>query len=376
MKTPLALLLLALSLPAVAGTPKAPEAPRSGAAPAEPPSVAVEEPSGYWTSSNGVSWWGDVKSRRSITLVDDLPRLREICMVPPAADWVTEGATPEVEEKYLLLLSRLNLSLDSARGSHIKPGRLSRCGVASPGREAYLGEYSNTFNGVNPEEIRKRTNFAGCRAGLDKVKGHPKYASQGNVLPNVGLIVMETVNALLKSKNPGTVRMALGVVQELANGDKFADTLESMVKDKGLTAKVNINPEMTGKETLTLRVYAMRALAATNPTERTAKLLALVWHDSSEPEDVRVGALRAFSFVVEDARLEKPLFPFLNPLMGLNADENDKKDEAGPKAKLSELGDAAYCVASGWPREKRDFAKKGLDWDGNAGTPIKKSKSK
>lgn len=370
MRPPLSLVVLLCAAPAFAGEAKLP------ANVAEPASVAVEEPSGYWNASNSVSWWGDVKSRRSITLVDNLPSLREICMVPPAADWVTEGATPQIEEQYLLLLFRLNMSINDARGSRLPQGigRIGRCGVHSPGRYAALAEYANYWNGVGNAEAQKRFNFSGCRSDWNPVKGHPKYASQGKNKPLLSVTVIETVNMLLKSKNPGTARMALGVVQELTNGDKFVDTLESMVKDKTLTTPITISPD-SGKETMPLREYAMRALAVTNPTERSAKLLALIWHDDKEDEATRAAAMRAFEFVVEDGHLQKELFPFVNPLMGINMDENDKKDEAGSKAKLSALGEAAWCAATEWPQEKREFARKGLDWDGNS-VPVKKAPAK
>lgn len=360
MKTPLALLALCLSLPAAAQN-------KAQAVPAEPTSKAVEEPPVYWHSSNSVSWWGDVVGRTSITLVDDLPRLREICMVPPAADWVTEGAKPEIEHQYLILLSRLAYSLNEARGTRINIGRIGRCGVRSFAKQAYLGEFANTWFGSNSQEIKQKTNFNGCLSDSNPahVGGPWKYASRGKSRPSPSLMIVETVNALLRSKNPETVKTALSVAQEIAPSDKWLDTLETMVKDKSLTAEITIQPEGEGKETLTLRAYAMRALAATNPTERTAKLLALIWHDDKEDPKARAAALRAYSFAVEDAHLEKTMFPLLNPLIGLYMDENDKKEEAGAKGKLSEVGEAAECAKDGWPKEKQRFAAKGLDWDGN-----------
>jgi hypothetical protein len=39
--------------------------------------------------------------------------------------------------------------------------------------------------------------------------------------------------------------------------------------------------------------------------------------------------------------------------------ENDKKEEAGAKAKLSELGNAAFCAAERYPQELRAKARKG-----------------
>ncbi len=368
MRTPLALLVLLFASAARAGVP-------TPVPVTEPTSKAVEEDSGYWHSSNSVSWWGDVVSRRSISLVDPFPSIRQICMIPPAADWVTEGAQPAVEAQYLLLLLRVNGAIEEARGSAWNVGSGSRCGVTAYPKEAKLMEYTITWSGSMAQSIKDKTRFNGCISAVSKVAGHPKYASQGKNMPPVGEMVADTVNLLLKSKTPETQSLALSVAQELVNGDRFVDTLEAMVKDKSLTAKITISPN-NSPETLTVREYAMRALATTNPTERSAKLLALIWHDEQEEEAMRAAAVRSFAFVVSQAKLHKELFSFLNPLMGINMDENDKKDAGGSAAKLSQLGDAAFCAGSVWPKEKRDFAKQGLDWDGNSGSAKPKAKTK
>lgn len=372
MKPPLSLLILLLASSVRAGTAKP-------AAPPEPTSAVVEEPS-YYYHTNKNSWWGDVVSRRDIYLVNDIGDLNDLCYIPPAADWVTAGAKPDIEQKYLNLIWRSAYSIAQAQGRGNGARTIGTCGVNAYSPMAYLGEFSN-FYVLPPEEVRKK-GFNSCRMSKDFVKDHPKYASQGNRTSNAGIAVLETLNLLIKSKTPETALNALSDSSMIFNSEKFRDTIESLINDKTVTASITIKPDGY-KETMPLRVYAMRTLATTERTERTAKLLALIWHDEKEPADVREGAIRAFAFVAQWAgpaiksdenrpAMHKALYQFLLPLMMIAADEYDKRDEANaklagdPKAKkaqVSELGAAAQCAADMWPKKYQIKAKKGKKYD-------------
>lgn len=363
MRTPLALLAFVLAASARAGTP----------AVADPGAAPAEERSSYWHTSRN-SWWGDAVSRRDLNLVADVGTLDDLCFIPPAADWVTEGAPADIEKKYAGLVWRASYSVAQAQGRTNLGGRvIGSCGVNAPASMAYIGELSNFYNGVFDDSVKARTGFRGCLMSKDFVKTSPKYASHGKTISNAGLAVMETLNLLLKSKNPDTVVGALTDIQTLKNPDKFRDGVEALVRDKSVTAKVTIRPD-DRNETIPLRVYAMRALAGMERTERTAKLLALIWHDEKEPPEVREGAIRAFAFVAQwpgpDAMnsmaarpaMLKALHPLLSPLMMLTAGEYDKKEDAGPKAVLSGLGEAGECAVNMFPKDQREKARKGLPW--------------
>lgn len=362
MKPLLALLLLAVS--ARAGTPD----------PAAPPAVAavpLEEPHFYYHSPR-VSWWGDVVNRRDIGLTSDMGKLDEICLIPPAADWVSDGASEEIQKKYLHLLWRAAWSINNAKGGGNAGNRtIGTCGVNASAMIVGLGDYGNFFVGSFEESIKKRTGYSSCLSTKDPVKGSPKYASHGKVLSNPGVAVAETLNLLLGSKHPETVLEALSDVRAITSFDKFRDKVEALARDKSVTATVAINPPDEGKETIPLRVYAMRTLATMARTERTAKLLALIWHDEKEPPEIREGAIRAFAFVAqwpgpaaltsarERPAMLKALYPFIVPLMAVGGVEADKKEEAGLKAKLSPLGEAASCALDMFPLELRQKARKG-----------------
>jgi hypothetical protein len=359
MRTPLALLALLLASSARSQAP---------ATPTPPSSPAAERSSYYHTSRN--SWWGDVVSRRDINLSSDLGAVDDLCFIPPAADWVTDGAPTAINKKYLNLVWRAAYSISNAQGRYNQGGRtIGICGVNADAQMAGIGEFSNFFVGSFDDSIKSRTGFTSCLRSQDFVKGTPKYAAHGKVVSNAGIAVVETLNLLLKAKDPETVLEALGDVRVIQNSDKFRESVEALVRDKSVTAKVTIKPDGS-KETLPLRVYAMRTLATIERTERSAKVLALIWHDEKEPMEIREGAIRAFSFIVEwpgpakDSMALRPamlktLYPFLAPLMMINAVENDKKEEAGPKAQISELGNAAECAARLYPKELREKAKKG-----------------
>ena len=378
MRTPLALLALFLASFARAQTPPAPQAAQTPQSPqtsavATPPAApapAAEERSSYYHTSRNY-WWGDVVSRKDINLSSDIGGLDDICFIPPAADWVTEGASPEVEKKYLNLVWRGAYSLAGAQNRSNLQGRtIGTCGVNATSTMASIGEFSNFYVGVFDEGIKSRTGFRGCMRAQDFVKGSPKYASHGKTVSNAGKAVMETLIQLLKSKNPETVLGALTDIQVMKNSDMFRESVEALVRDKSVTAKVTISPDGS-KETLPLRVYAMRTLATIERTERSAKVLALIWHDEKEAPEIREGAIRAFSFVVQwpgpnalnsmAARpaMLKALYPFLQPLMMIASIENDKKEEAGPKAQISDFGNAASCAADMYTKELRAKARKG-----------------
>lgn len=366
MKPLLALVSLLLSGSVHAGTVTA-------VGPSDPPAKAVEEPSFYYHSPR-VSWWGDVVSRHDISLGSDMGKLDEICLIPPAADWVADGASEEIQQKYLHLLWRAAWSINSAKGG-ANPGNrtIGTCGVNASAMIVGLGDYSNFFVGSFDESIKKRTGYSSCLATKDPVKGSPKYASHGKTVVAPGVAVAETLNLLLGSKHPETVLGALSDIRAITSFEKFRETVEALVRNKSVTATVTINPPGEGRETIPLRVYAMRTLATMERTERTAKILALIWHDKEEPADIREGAVRAFAFVAQwpgtaidtmtsaDRRkaMHKALYPFIVPLMTVGGIESDKKEEAGPKAKLSPLGEAASCALDMFPVELRQKARRG-----------------
>jgi hypothetical protein len=364
MRTPLSLLaLLLLSVVRAGAQTKAPIPDAAG--------KPVEEPHFYYHSPR-VNSWGDVVSRRSISLTSDLGKLDELCMIPPAADWIAAGASEEAQQKYLQLIWRSAWSMANAQGKGNLGGRtIGLCGVNAYAVLSTLGDFNNFFVlGGNDDAVKARTGFAGCLSTKDPVKGEPKYASFGKTVVAPAKPIIETLNLLLKSTHPQTVLETLGDIRMIANTDKFRDSIEALVKDKSVTATVTINPPDEGKETLPLRVYAMRTLATIERTERSAQVLALIWHDETEKPEIREGAIRAFSFIVEwpgpvlssaETRpaMYKALYPFLAPLMMINGVENDKKDDAGPKSKLSPLGEAAYCAAERFPKALRDKARKG-----------------
>ena len=359
MKPPLALALLLLAGAARAGAP-------------EPASKPVEEPRFYYHAPRA-SWWGDVVARKDISLTADLGKLEELCLIPPAADWVTDGASREIQEKYLRLLHRVAWSMNNASGGGNAGNRtIGTCGVNAYAVTANLGEFSNFFVGGIDPALKSRIGFSGCLSTKDFVKGEPKYASFGRTVIAPGAAVAETLNLLLKSKHPDTVLEALGVVRTLSPFEKFRDAVEALSRDKSVTAVITIRPDGV-EEKLPLRVYAMHTLATMERTERTAKLLALIWHDEKEAAEVREGAIRAFSFVSQwpgtaietmnnaekRKAMHKALYPFLVPLMVVGGVEADKKEEGGPKAQLSPLGSAASCALDLFPLELRAKARKG-----------------
>jgi hypothetical protein len=362
MKPPLALLVLLLAASARAVTP----APAAGGEPASKP---VEEPRYYYHSPR-VSWWGDVVARRDISLNSDLGKLDELCFIPPAADWVTDGASREIQEKYLHLIWRAAWSMANAQGKGNLGGRtIGTCGVNAYAVMANIGDFNNFFVGSMDPQVKTRTGFSSCLSTKDPVKGEPKYASYAKTVVAPAAAITDTLNLLLKSGHPDTVLEALGDIRVLANSDKFRDAIEALVRDKSVTAAVTVRPDGVA-ETLPLRVYAMQSLATLERTERSAKLLALIWHDEKEPAEIREGALRSFAFIAQwpgPARTSfesrpamfKALYPFLVPLMMITGVESDKKEEAGPKAKLSPLGAAADCAASMFPMELRSKARRG-----------------
>ncbi|MDD5301997.1 MAG: hypothetical protein PHS14_02725 [Elusimicrobia bacterium] len=362
MRTPLALLALLLASAARAGT-------ALPAASSEPASKEVVE-SRYYYHSSGVSWWGDVVSRHDISLSSDLGKLDELCLIPPAADWITDGASSDINRKYLDLIWRSAYSLANAQSrSNLRGQTIGTCGVNADSVMANIGEFGNFFVGAFDDALKKRTGFSSCLHSKDFVKGEPKYASYGKTIVTPAVAVVDTLNFLLKAKSPETVLEALGDVRMLQNSDKFRDSIQALVRDKSVTANVSIKPDGV-KETLPLRVYAMRTLATIERTERSAKILALIWHDETEPPEMREGAIRAFAFIVEwpgpasassanRPVMHKALYAFLAPLMMIASVENDKKEEAGAKAKLSALGNAAFCAAERYPKELRAKARKG-----------------
>lgn len=362
MRTPLALLVLLLVSTARAGTTAAPSIP-------DPTSKPAEESRSYYHTSRNY-WWGDVVSRRDINLSSDIGGLDDLCFIPPAADWVADGAPAAIESKYLNLVWRVAYSLANAQNRSNPNGQtIGTCGVNAAATMAGIGEFSNFYVGAFDDGVKQRTGFTSCLRSQDFVKGQPKYASHGKTISSAGLAVLETLNLLLKSKTPETVLAALGDIRVLQNSDKFRESVEALVRDKSVTAKVTIRPDGS-KETLPLRVYAMRTLATIERTERSAKVLALIWHDEKEPPEIREGAIRAFAFIAEwpgpakDSMALRPamlktLYPFLAPLMMITAVEYDKKEEAGPKAQISDLGNAASCATDMYPKELRAKAKKG-----------------
>jgi len=312
-------------------------------------------------------------SRRDIPLQSDLGKLDELCLIPPAADWVMDGASREVQEKYLRLLHRVAWSMNNVSGRGNAGNRtIGTCGVNAYAVTAGLGEFSNYFVGSIDPAIKSRTGFSGCLHTKDFVKGEPKYASYGKTMVAPGGAVADTLNALLKSKHPDTVLEALGNIRTLSPFEKYRDAVEALVRDKSVAAVITVRPDGAA-EKLPLRVYAMHTLATMERTERTAKILALIWHDEKETAEVREGAIRAFSFVAEwpgtaiatmtgpekRQAMHKALYPFLVPLMVVGGVEADKKEEAGPKAKLSPLGSAASCALELFPLELRAKARKG-----------------
>jgi len=363
--------LLALLFVAAA---RAGEAPRAPVAPAPDPKSAPAQESHFYAHAIKASWWGDVVSRRDISLNEDLPNLSELCFIPPAADWVTDGASPEVELKYLRLVGRVAYSLGDAQGKGNLGGKtIGSCGVNAYGVLTGIGAFNNFFVGAMDADAKARTRFTSCMSTRDFVKGAPKYSSSGKKIVTAAFPVMDTLNLLAKSKNPETALEALSLMRVISPSDKYRDTIEAVVRDKSLTAMVEIKPDGY-KEILPLRVYAMRTLATLERTERSAKLLALIWHDEKEPEDIRVGALRSFAFITEWAGpalvapqnrpvMHKALYSLLPPLMMLYAVENDKKEEAGAKAKLSALGEAAFCATNTWPKKIQLKALKGKPFD-------------
>ncbi|MBI5246610.1 MAG: hypothetical protein HY923_05470 [Elusimicrobia bacterium] len=373
MKPLLSLLALLLVVSARAGEPRPPAAGPAAPAPGEAAAPA-EEPRYYYHSPQ-TSWWGDVVSRRDISMTSDLGKLDEICLIPPAADWISDGASEEIQKKYLHLLWRVEWSISNAKGGGNFGGRtIGTCGVNAYAMIVGLGDYSNFFVGGFDDSIKKRAGYSSCLHSKYPVKGAPKYASHGKTVSAPGIAVAETLNLLLGSKHPETVLEALSVIRSITSFERFRERVEALVRDKSVTATVTINPPDEGKQTIPLRVYAMGTLATMDRTERTAKLLALIWHDDKEPEEIRVGALRAFAFIsewggvalkVNENRpvMQKALYPFLAPAMMLFAVENDKKEEAGAKAKLSPLGEAAFCLANTFPKKIQIKARKGKKFD-------------
>ena len=338
------------------------------------PAAAPAEESHFYAHALKASWWGDVVSRRDISLNDDLPNLSELCFIPPAADWVTDGATPEVELKYLRLIWRVAYSLGDAQGTGNLGGKtIGSCGVNAYAVLTGIGAFNNFFVGAMDADAKARTRFTSCMSTRDFVKGAPKYSSSRKKIVTAAHPVMDTLNLLAKSKNPETALEALSLMRVIAPSDKYRDTIEAVVRDKTVTATITIKPDGY-KETMPLRVYAMRTLATLERTERTAKILALIWHDEKEPEDIRVGALRSFAFITEWAGpalvaqknrpvMHKTLYSFLAPMMMMYAVENDKKEEAGSKAQLSALGQAAECAVNTWPKKIQLKARKGKKFD-------------
>ena len=315
---------------------------------------------------------GDVVARTDISLVSDMGKLDELCLIPPAADWVSDGASEEIQKKYLHLLWRAAWSINNAKqGGNAGNRTIGTCGVNASAMIVGLGDYSNFFVGSFDDSIKKRTGFSSCLSTKDPVKGSPKYASHGKTLSSPGIAVAETLNLLIKSGHPETALEALSDVRAITSFVKFRDSVEALARDKSVTAMVTINPPDEGKETIPLRVYAMRTLATMERTERTAKLLALIWHDEKEPAEIREGAIRAFAFVAqwpgpaaltsmqERPAMLKALYPFIMPLVSIGGVESDKKEEAGPKAQLSPLGQAASCALDMFPLELRAKARKG-----------------
>ncbi|UPT74503.1 MAG: hypothetical protein M0D55_01825 [Elusimicrobiota bacterium] len=359
MKPLLALLLLAAS--ARAGVPE-PGAP-----------TPAKEPHFYY-HSQGTQWWGDVVNRKGITMTSDLGKLDEVCLIPPAADWIRDGASEEIQKKYLHLLHRVAWSINNAKGGANPRNRtIGTCGVNASAMIVGFGDYSNFFVGSFDDSIKKRTGFTSCRATKDFVEGSPKYASTEKKLGAPGVAVSETLNILLKSKHPETVLGALSALREITSFEPFRESVEALVRDKSLTATVTIEPPDEGRQTIPLRVYAMRTLATMERTERTAKIMALIWHDEKETAEIREGAIRSFAFVAQwpgtaidtmtsaekRAAMHKALFQFIVPIMNLGGVEADKKEEAGAKAQLSPLGQAASCALDMFPKELRAKARRG-----------------
>jgi hypothetical protein len=307
-------------------------------------------------------------------MTSDLGKLDEVCLIPPAADWVTDGASEEIQRKYLHLLHRTAWSINNAKGGG-NPGNrtIGTCGVNATAMIVGLGDWSNFFVGGFDESIKKRTGFTSCLSTRDPVKGAPKYASYEKTVNAPGVAVAETLNLLLKSRHPETVLSALSVVRSITSFEKFRESVEALVRDKSLTAAVTIEPPGEGRQTIPLRVYAMRTLATMERTERTAKIMALIWHDEKETPEIREGAIRSFAFVAQwpstaietmtsaekRAAMQKALFQFIVPLMNIGGVESDKKEEAGAKAQLSPLGQAALCALDMFPKELRAKARKG-----------------
>ncbi len=368
MRTPLCLVPLFLASFVRAQTP-------ARAPVAEPPSKVVEE-SRFYRYTNKNDRIAEVAGHKDIYLSADMGAgaMHEVCLVTPASDWVLAGAPPAIEQKYTNLLWRVGYAIASAQGRPYGVDTVGTCEVTAYNPYVYLAEYSNFYFGGFDKTLKDRIGFNSCYMSALTVDGQPKYACHGKTCGVPAAAIVETLNLLLKAKDKDSVRDALGEVRTLYNSELFRDSVEALVKDKTRTESVTIKHRDEPVETLLLRVLAMRTLATIERTERSAKLLALIWHDQSEPEPVREGAIRAFAFVTQypgpaitsaqnRPGMYKSLYSFIVPLMNLTADEYDKRDASVPKKELSGLGRAAECAANMFPRKLQLKARKGKKFD-------------
>ncbi len=369
MKLPLALLVLAFVPSARAQTPKK-------AAVTEPKSKVVELADFYYYDQRRNSGFANIVNRSALVV----PSYSEyepylVCLVPPAADWIASGgASPEVEKQYLTLLRRVawaDQEFHQSAADGFSGRKISLCGVYRYPLSGSVKRINEMFLGPIDKPTYDRTHYSSCRgAQTMKVAGHPKYASKTAVDVTPLHAIGDTIKLLLASKTPETVRDALWVARSYMENEEFAPAIAAVVRDKSVVAKVLIKrpPEEGGNETIPLRVFAMQTLATTQPTALVGLTLASVFKDDTETPEIRAGAIRAYGYfmswpiVGRDANIQaKGTKAQLRPLLSIFDGEEDKKEEAGPSGKLSELGLAASCVGHMYPQEMVKKVKAGQE---------------
>ncbi len=352
---------------------------------AEPASKLAETPPFYWYTHKTP---GIVQAinRTSLDRGSDINQIAQVCLIPPAADWVVAGAPVDVQVKYLDLLWAAAYADNSMRKLWTHgDSTTGTCGVRGYHQYTDPASLHRVFNGQD-KKLTEHLGFQSCFSSMKNAKFPTVlYANTAASPTNVSKAIIESVNLLLKSRDPKVLGRALESASVIRSVDSFRDSIEAVIGDESITGTIELKPEHWVHETIPLRVYAMRTLATTDRTERTAKVLAKVWTNRKESDVIREGAIRAFSFVyqwpaglkyskdpVEGAELakanaalrddmRKKLYPFLIGLMTINGLANDEKEDKGLK-QISDLGSAAYCAGDLWPPDARAAAKKGEKW--------------
>lgn len=217
--------------------------------------------------------------------------VRSLCWVAPAADWVMEAKTEELELKYLEIL-RLVWALDESKSS----GRnWSHCGLVEP-THASLTEIDQAFERHCVLSGKDRAAGYMRKANPDSkfvsrmTTKNRKITDETMIRPST--VIQKTLLALSRSEHPKTALGAIMAMQKFDAPRIFGTAAEALALNDA-------------SRTDAQRAAALDTWAIFAPTAETAKKLFRVTLNPNEPDVVRKAAMTDFSYIVYFAHGER-----------------------------------------------------------------------